>query len=261
VPSHGHAHRGGKHRAIRERRPLALWQETLLLTGIAVAIAILVKVFLVQPFTVPSSSMEQTLRIGDRILVNKVIYITRNPLRGEVIVFRGADDWNDEGVVPPSGFGPTALAWIGSLFGATPPGEKDLVKRVIGLPGDTVRCCDRQGRVTVNGLGLNEPYVYDNTPLAQRAFGPVKVQPGRLFVLGDHRAVSADSRYHITDDWHGTISVDDVIGRAFVIVWPFSHATPLDVPETFGGLNATLLLALPVRPRRRPGYPEQFWTE
>lgn len=250
MPSHGH--RGGRHRAIRERRPLSLFQETILLTCVALAVAILVRAFLVQAFTVPSGSMEETLRIGDRILVNKIIYTVREPHRGEIVVFKGDDDWNEEGAEPaPEGFFPTVGAYVGSLFGATPPGEKDLVKRVVAVAGDTVKCCDRQGRVTVNGLGLNEPYVHDNTPAEQRAFGPVKVPDGRLFVLGDHRGVSADSRYHITDKWQGTISVDDVIGRAFLIVWPVAHAGSLEVPDTFGGLNASLLLFLPLR-RRDP---------
>ncbi|HEX2773258.1 MAG TPA: signal peptidase I, partial [Micromonosporaceae bacterium] len=125
---------------------------------------------------------------------------------------------------------------IGDLVGVSQPGAKDFITRVIGVPGDRVRCCDNQGRVTVNGVGLDEPYVVRNAPLdvppsrgecRSRRFAEVVVPPGQLFVMGDHRLVSQDARCQ------GPVPIDNVIGRAFVIVWPVSRWTSLDIPGTF----------------------------
>lgn len=242
------------------RRQLPFWQELPLLVVAAVVLALLIKTFLVQAFFIPSGSMEQTLDISDRVLVNKVVYHFRQPHRGEVVVFNGVDSWTPESEVSrPHGL----LGRVGGALGVGPTSEKDFVKRVVGLPGDTVACCDAHGRVTVNGRGLDEPYVYQNNPIETRAFGPVTVPAGRLWVMGDHRGISADSRSHITDQWEGTIPEDHVIGRAFVIVWPFGRAGGLPVPATFGSVpqhpagpapasGALLLLPLlPTGVRRR----------
>ena len=113
------------------------------------------------------------------------------------------------------------------------PGEKDYIKRVIGVPGDTVKCCDAKGRVTVNGVPLDEKgYLYPGDVPSQKFF-EVKVPQGRLWVMGDHRMVSLDSRSHMGDPGGGTIPIDKVIGRAFVVVWPFSRAAVIPIPDTF----------------------------
>jgi signal peptidase I len=180
--------------------------------------------------------MERTLLVKDRVLVNKVVYDFRAPQRGEVIVFRGVDSWKPETVSPPpTGVIGKAKAQIGGLVGLAAPDEKDFIKRVIGTPGDQVRCCDPQGRVTVNGKPLDEPYVFDNNPLDSRAFGPVTVPAGRLFVMGDHRGGSQDSRAYIgaSDGFKGTVPIDSVIGRAFVKVWPVARWDGLPVPDTW----------------------------
>jgi len=229
-------------RAMRRRKELPLWQELPLLLILAFGLAFVIRAFLLQAFYIPSGSMENTLLIGDRVLVNKVVYDVRDPHRGEVVVFRGTDNWAPENQTP----GPTtALGRLGgefaSLVGAGQPGERDFIKRVIGLPGDTVQCCDALGRVTVNGHGLDEPYVTDNSPLDEdatpnrcgpRKFGPIVVAPGNMWVMGDHRAVSQDSRCQ------GQVPIRNVIGKAFVVVWPHSQWSTLGTPPTFDHVPA-----------------------
>jgi signal peptidase I len=219
------------------RKSMPLWQELPLLLVVAFCLAVLIRTFLLQAFFIPSGSMEDTLLIGDRVLVNKVVYDVRDPKRGEVVVFRGPANWVPESPVnaKKDGFLAGLGKTVGDLVGISTPGEKDFIKRVIGVPGDTVFCCDN-GRVTVNGTPLDEPYVTENSPAdtppsaeecRSRKFGPVKVPKGQLFVMGDHRLVSQDSRCQ------GPVPIDNVIGRAFVIVWPNNRWDGLPVPATF----------------------------
>jgi signal peptidase I len=225
----------------RRRKPMPLWQELPLLLMVAFCLAVLIRTFLLQAFYIPSGSMEGTLLVGDRVLVNKIVYDVRDPERGEIVVFRGTDDWAPENPVDTDvGFFAKLGRTIGDLVGISQPGEKDFIKRVIGLPGDVIACCDVNGNVTVNGYSLDErPYLPDdhNSPrdraptpreCGSRIFGPVTVAPGQIFVMGDHRLVSQDSRCQ------GQVPIDNVIGRAFVVVWPSQRWEGLSVPATFG---------------------------
>ncbi len=212
---------------------------------VALALAILIKTFLVQAFFIPSGSMEQTLHgcagcSGDRVLVNKLVYRFGDPSPGEIIVFRGPESWAPEAQFSePTNPVQRVLRGIGSAIGFAPPGEKDFVKRVIAVGGQTVECCDAEGRVTVDDRPLDEPYVYLSDPNSEPTrFGPVTVPEGRLWVMGDHRDASLDSRGHIGDADQGTISTDDVIGKAFVIVWPPSRLGTLGTPATFAEASA-----------------------
>jgi signal peptidase I len=235
---------GGAHAAER-RKGGSFLKELPFLIVIALVLALLIKAFLIQAFYIPSGSMEQTLRIGDRVLVNKLVYRFRDVHRGDIVVFKGPESWAPE-VQLSEPTNPVARFFhsIGGALGFAPAGEKDFFKRVIGVPGDTVACCDSQGRVTVNGHGLDEPFLYQDN---HEAFGPVKVPKGDLWVMGDHRSLSADSRAHIGDSRHGTIPISDVVGRAFVVVWPISHGRGLGTPATFHqkGLAAAGLAATP----------------
>jgi signal peptidase I len=217
---------------------MPLWQELPLLLVVAFCLAVLIRTFLLQAFLIPSGSMQYTLDIGDRVLVNKIVYDIRLPAHGEIVVFRGSDKWapETETTADRGGFLARLGNTVGDLVGISEPDEKDFIKRVIGLPGDTVACCDVQGRVTVNGYPLDEPYVTDDSPLevpptpgvcGPRRFGPITVSEGHLWVMGDHRAVSQDSRCS------GMIKIKDVIGRAFVILWPTKNAGGLPVSSTF----------------------------
>jgi signal peptidase I len=220
----------------------SLLRELPVLLLIAFVLALIVKTFFVQAFFIPSGSMEQTLHgcagcTGDRVLVNKVPYWFGEPEPGEIVVFKGPDTWTPEvSVAAPSNWFTGALLWLGRAVGVAPPSEDDFVKRVIATGGQTVQCCDTEGRVTVDGQPLDEPYIFENNPIESRAFGPVQVPEGRLWVMGDHRSNSADSRAHINDDPEvaGTIGVDDVIGKAAVIVWPINRFTILDSPDIQG---------------------------
>lgn len=219
---------------------MPLWQELPLLLIVAFCLAVLIRTFLLQAFFIPSGSMEDTLLIGDRVLVNKVVYDVRDPKRGEVVVFKGTDKWapQDTGEPEPGLVGKVGRT-IGDLVGVSRPGEKDFIKRVIGVPGDHVKCCDEQGRVTVNGVALDESYVVRDSPLdlppnpqecRSRRFDEVVVPPGQIFVMGDHRLVSQDARCQ------GPVPIDNVIGRAFLIVWPYAHWASIPVPSTFDNL-------------------------
>jgi signal peptidase I len=174
---------------------------------VALALAIILKTFVVQAFFIPSGSMEPTLEPGDRVLVQKVVY---GPDRGDVIVFSDPQGrpGPDRGIV--GGF----VDWLSSTLGIERPEHEDFIKRVIGLPGETVEL--RDGRLFVDGVQIPEPYLEGTVDT--RDYGPVKVPQGALFVLGDNRLNSNDSRFGL-----GFVPVDKVVGRAFAIVWPPSR--------------------------------------
>ena len=220
----------------------SLLRELPVLLLIAFVLALVVKTFFVQAFFIPSGSMEQTLHgctgcTGDRVLVNKIPYWFGEPEPGDIVVFKGPDTWSPEvTVTEPGNPLSSALLWLGRTVGVAPPSEDDFVKRVIAVGGQTVQCCDGdgEGRVTVDGEPLDEPYIFENGPIESRAFGPVTVPEGRLWVMGDHRSASADSKVHMGDQYSGTIGVDDVIGKAAMIVWPIDRFGMLDSPDIQG---------------------------
>ena len=229
--------------AARQRnRTRSTWRELPILVIVALVIALVIKTFVVQPFYIPSSSMEDTLMIGDKVLVNKLIYHFRSIEPGDIIVFNGVGSWNAAPPPTPAAANPLVRAYddtlrplfrsIAGLFG-TPVGQTDYIKRVIGVPGDRVACCNAQGLVTVNGIALHESsYLYPGAAPSAVRFNKV-VPPGRLWVMGDNRAVSDDSRMRQSDPGGGTIPESQVIGRAFVVVWPPSQWRILSIPSTF----------------------------
>ena len=203
---------------------------------VAIVLVIVLKAFVVQAFYIPSRSMEPTLQVGDRILVNEMVYRFRDIRRGEVVVFDGVDSWvSDPGAVSGDGSANPVRRFartVGSTLGVVPPNDKIYIKRVVGVAGDRVTCCDDSGRLTVNGVPLDEEgYLFPGDEPSDRRFD-VDVPPGRIFVLGDHRAMSADSREHL-EVQNGTVPVDKVVGRAFVVIWPFGNWSGMARPGTF----------------------------
>jgi signal peptidase I len=228
----------------RGRRSRPFWRDLVIIVIAALALTVVLKAFVVQVFSIPSQSMENTLLPGDRVLVNKLVYRFRDITRGDVIVFSGQGSWGPDAPPPPSN--PLDRFWgeVKNLVGVSAPGT-DYIKRVIGLPGDHVACCDAQGRVTVNGVALNEKsYIYPGNAPSTVQFN-VTVPAGRLWVMGDNRADSDDSRYRMDDPGEGTIPKSAVVGRAFMIIWPPSRITDLPIPSTFqqAGLHAAAALA------------------
>ena len=203
-----------------ERKHRSFLAELPVLVIIAFVLALVLKTFLVQAFFIPSASMEPTLLIGDRVLVNKVLYEMRSPKRGEVVVF----STQDGSAPPPQGnLLQRLLSGLSSGLGVAPPGEKDFIKRVIGLPGETLEM--REGVVYIDGNPLPEELTSEGGYLADRDmnnFGPVTVPQGEYFMMGDNRLNSSDSRFSL-----GTIPRDQIIGRAFVVIWPLGRASSL----------------------------------
>jgi signal peptidase I len=217
----------------RKRRQRSFWRELPILIVVALLLAVIIKTYAIQAFYIPSGSMENTLEINDRVLVNKIVYHLRDIHRGDIVVFNGDGSWDPGLPVPVNGNIFQQFAdGFSSMFGFGHPGDI-LIKRVIGIPGDHVACCDARGRVTVNGVPLNEQsYLYPGSAPSLSRFNIV-VQPGRLWVMGDNRFFSDDSRDHQGDPGGGTVPESGVIGRAFVIIWPPSRWRILSIPSTF----------------------------
>ncbi|HUG84152.1 MAG TPA: signal peptidase I [Euzebya sp.] len=212
---------GGRPRRGRGRG--GFWTELPVLVLIALVLAILLKTFVVQAFYIPSSSMEPTLQVGDRVLVTKTAYLYREPMRGEVVVFTEETAGVD---VAHANVLAAGLRSLGAGLGIAQAGERDFIKRIIGLPGDTVEL--RAGRVYINGEALPEaPHTAGGYLSRQdlNDFGPVTVQPNHYFMLGDNRPNSADSRFGL-----GQIHRDQILGRAFVTLWPVTSAGSLPIP-------------------------------
>jgi len=226
-----------------KRKKRRFLRDLLVIVVAALALTILLKTFVVQVFSIPSGSMENTLLPGDRILVSKIVYEFRPIARGDIVVFSGAGSW-DPPAPPPSNWLTGLWADATNLVGIAGP-DTDYVKRVIGVPGDHVVCCNAAGQVTVNGVPLSESsYVFPGDAPSELRFN-ITVPPGRLWVMGDNRGDSDDSRYRTTSPGQGTIPESAVVGRAFLIIWPLSRVSDLPIPNTFtqAGLSTAAAIA------------------
>lgn len=219
---------------------VAALRETVIVVAIALALSLLVKTFLVQAFFIPSQSMENTLLIGDRVVVTKLTPGPFDLARGDIVVFTDPGGWLPPTIPPDDGPIRGAVRSALTFVGLLPNDSGNhLIKRLIGLPGDRVVCCDANGGITVNGALIDEPYVFDGNQPSERTFD-ITVPAGRVWVMGDHRQESEDSRYH--DDGKGglgSVPISQVTGKAFVIVWPFDRAGGLSRPaDTFAKVPA-----------------------
>jgi signal peptidase I len=223
------------------RGALTVLRESVIVIGMALLLSLIVKTWLMQAFYIPSESMENTLLKGDRVVVSK---LTPSPIdlkRGDVVVFEDPDHWLPATVPIPRSPMAGALHSTLTFVGLLPSDEGNhLIKRVIGLPGDHVVCCDSNKRLTVNGVPLTEPYLFAGDEPSQEPFD-ITVPAGRVWVMGDHRSNSADSRPHDENSGGAKGSVPEslIVGRALTVVWPIQHWAWLANPgETFAKVPA-----------------------
>lgn len=229
--------RRGKH-ASPGRTPSRGWRavrEFVIVVVIALALSAIVRAFIAQAFYVPSASMEQTLLVNDRIIASRITTEFSGVQRGEIIVFKDPSNWLPDPPPPAEGlFGAMiqGLTFIGVL-----PSDSgnDLVKRVIGIGGDRVACCDSDGRIVLNGVPLDESYIVGPT---NQVLFDVTVPDNSVFVMGDNRGDSRDSRFHLEDD-NGAVPVDNVVGRVVVVMWPVNRVGIESIPTIFGNPDLT----------------------
>jgi len=207
------------------RKKGSLLRELPILVVVALVVSLFIKTFVVQFFYIPSGSMENTLQIKDRVAVNKVPFISRSINRGDVVVFRDPDNWLPEIVDYDTNKyvskAKSALVAVGVLPNPT---KQYLVKRVIGVEGDHIVCCTKAGNLTINDVEVTEPYIYGGNKPSEMKFD-VTVPKGKLWVMGDHRGASADSRYHQEDINKGFVPISRVTGRVVAVIWPFKNIT------------------------------------
>ena len=213
--------------ADRGRQP---WWDIPVTIAVALGVVLLITTFLVKPFSIPSGSMEDTLQVGDRVLVNRAVFKVRDVERGDVVVFDGSGSFVPPQVAPDRDPITGALVWVGQSFGLVAPDSTDFIKRVIGTGGDRVTCCDAQGQLTLNGAPLVEDYLFPGDAPSLQPFD-VEVPDGMLWVMGDHRSASADSRSHMGDPGGGFVPESSVVGRAMAVVWPISRIQNIPLPD------------------------------
>jgi signal peptidase I len=212
----------------------SLLREFPVLLIVALAVSIVIKTFLVQFFYIPSGSMENTLQINDRVAVNKVPFIGKSIKRGDVVVFRDPDNWLPE---PYVGDQNKFLALVKDGFvavGVLPnPAKQYLVKRVIGVAGDKVECCSKDKKLMINGVEIDEPYIFAGNTASDTNFN-VTVPAGKVWVMGDHRGASADSRFHQDDINNGMVPTSKITGKVVGIIWPIKH---LGIVDSYSSLK------------------------
>ena len=220
--------------ARKRKKDRSFWKELPVLIVVALFLTLIIKTYAIQAFYIPSGSMQNTLAIGDRVLVDKLSFEFGNVHRGDIVVFSGDGTW-DPGVTPAStNFFSRFGQSVASMFGFA-KNQNDFIKRVIGLPGDKVACCDAQGRLTVNGKPVDETYLKGGGPASLDRFS-TRVPAHELFLLGDNRAVSEDSRVHLADAQGGSVPVSDVRARVDGVAWHSSRMGLLSRTSAFTGV-------------------------
>lgn len=186
---------------------------------LALLLALFVRTFLLQVFYIPSGSMEETLMVGERVAVNRLAYRIGEPQRGDVVVFDGAGTFLQGGPEPQTNPVAQLLTELGRTIGLAPPPDTVFVKRLIGIGGDRVVCCNPDGAIEVNGEALTEPYLFPGDAPSTQRFD-VLVPQGHMWLMGDHRSASADSRAHLGDPGGGMVPMDKALGRVVAVIWP-----------------------------------------